>query len=580
MDRAADPSDQLGWNDEAASPPSAYVRRAASQRYTANSTRGCASDRFVVTGSFGDQQFPDVVGAAIPDDLALAPDPAQGEPWVQRDANGKLVVAEPLLWIVDFDAAVKVGMGVRIPLTPPWDTTGFDLLMAIGVRASTAPLEGVKRVEGLLAKHRFDPGCGILRIGTPTNNTDTAVSGWQPPSTETAQLFAMEETPQALAATPIGETDGHRLMRLLALSESLISRLPNAVATDISEARVMNRAVSFATIFEIVKEFLHPLVGDGTREELRVFFHENVSGRGALPALRVGRQPYGIVVTSDWRNWTEPLIKRHTPIQAKLHALLKIHRPAFQQTATSTPASAKDSSKPFERLMQIIGQLASSAQYSSRTTVSDAYAYQQLFIGGAPPQYEVDWFNNLINTRRPFMAKLIPPAVQKDAALSQTLFTERTNPWIAPIIDQDPRVPLSERNQIVPFDDVQNYLHWLAHANLLDLQTEHFIGPGGKPIAPPTALLYVLLRYSLLTAVADVSLQVAAVAGAPFFDVVDHDPMIANIGQSQNVLRKDYLVVDAAKLGLADVATPLASWCISRRRRSQWEVHLPPRSQS
>jgi hypothetical protein len=223
-------------------------------------------DRFVIVGSFGGQQFPEVVGAAIPDDLALAPDPAQGEPWVARGRDGRLTVADPLRWMVDFDAAVRVGMGLRIPLTPPWDTTGFDLLMAIGVRASTTALEGVQRVDGLLTKHRFDLGCGIVRNGTPTNNTDTAISGWQPASTESQQLFAMEDKPQVLTPTPLGETDGHRLVRLLGLSQGLISRLPNATATDISEARLMNRAASFATIFEFVKEFLNPLVDRLTRQ--------------------------------------------------------------------------------------------------------------------------------------------------------------------------------------------------------------------------------------------------------------------------------------------------------------------------
>jgi hypothetical protein len=33
------------------------------------------------------------------------------------------------------------------------------------------------------------------------------------------------------------------------------------------------------------------------------FFAAWVSGRGHYPALRVGRQPYGIMVTSAWKSW-------------------------------------------------------------------------------------------------------------------------------------------------------------------------------------------------------------------------------------------------------------------------------------
>ena len=171
---------------------------------------GVLPDRFVITGAFKGQTFPDVVGAPIPDDLVLGPDPAHAEPLIERDADGRLVVATPLKWMFDFDTAVSVGMGIRISLAPPWDATGFDVLMAIGVRGATTPAHGVTRVEALLATHRFDTGCGIVRSGTPTNNTDTAVSGWRPPSTESEQLFTIEDTPPVISPQPktIGDTDG------------------------------------------------------------------------------------------------------------------------------------------------------------------------------------------------------------------------------------------------------------------------------------------------------------------------------------------------------------------------------------
>ena len=86
--------------------------------------------------------------------------------------------------------------------------TGFDLLMAIGVRSTDGAERWPRRVEALLAKHRFDTGCGIVRNGTPTNNTDSAVSGWRPPSTEAEQLFTIEDAPPDLSPRPgpLGET--------------------------------------------------------------------------------------------------------------------------------------------------------------------------------------------------------------------------------------------------------------------------------------------------------------------------------------------------------------------------------------
>ena len=46
-------------------------------------------------------------------------------------ATGRLVVPDALKWMVDFDAAVSGGMAVSIPLRPPFDTNGFDLI-AVG----------------------------------------------------------------------------------------------------------------------------------------------------------------------------------------------------------------------------------------------------------------------------------------------------------------------------------------------------------------------------------------------------------------------------------------------------------------
>jgi hypothetical protein len=520
-------------------------------------------DRFVIVGSFDDKAFPEVVGAPIPDDLALAPDPAQGAAWVERDAAGVLQVAEPLRWMVDFDAAVSVGMGMRIPLPAPWDTTGFDLLMAIGVRGATSAMDGVKRVEGLLAKHRFDGGCGIVRNGTPTNNTDSAVSGWKPPSTESDQLFAMEDQPAVLTAGPLGETDGHRLARLLGLSEAFVRTLPNATATDIAEALAMNRAASFGTVFEFVKEQLTPLVARLTRQQLRSFFHRNVSGRGVLPAIRVGRQPYGIVVTSDWNRWTIPA-RAVVSIEQKLLALLQAHRVTFQRLATAPPVTGTGTgaggAKPFADLLHLVGQLASSAQYLSRKAGTTAEVAEHLAFVGASKEAKDKLEQELSNQLSQRVGEILTVAEQPHADLSSVIFMQGTDPWRGPIIDRDPKVPLSESAPVGPYNGTENYLSWLAHANLADLTTERMAGVDGATVAPPTALLYVLLRYALLTAVEEGTLEVAAEAGAKFFDVIERDPLIANIGQSQNVLRRDYLTVDAAQLGLTAKTTPLASW--------------------
>src|SRR6185312_16884288 len=101
----------------------------------------------------------------------------------------------------------------------------------------------------------------------------------------------------------LGVTDGARLAELLGLSRDFVRRLPNAAATNVAEALAMNRACVPGTLDDFVREFLKTVVGPNLALQLHGFFVQYVTGRGLYPALRVGGQPYGIVLTSAWKRW-------------------------------------------------------------------------------------------------------------------------------------------------------------------------------------------------------------------------------------------------------------------------------------
>ena len=502
------------------------------------------------------------VGAAIPDDLVVGPDPSLQDSWLTRDpATGRIVVPDALKWMVDFDAAASVGMAVRIPLSPPYDTAGFDRVLAVGVRAATPAAQGPAALEALLVKHRFGDGCAVVRAGTPTNNTDTATSGWQPPAGDAQDLFAIEDAPPNIApgTGALGIADGWRLATLLGLSTDFANRLPGATATDISEALAMNQALAPGTLDEFVREFLQNLVSAAAGADLHRFFTAWVSGRGQYPALRVGRQPYGIVVTSAWKSWAS--------VPAR-HALLLAHRPYWEALARNVSRAAQTSGDPFQRLLDIIGLLPTSSDYVSRKAVSDEYVRERLSFGGADAAAVQAWFNALASARGQSLGAIhFPPAPgPTDPLLAFIVFMRDTSEWRQPLVDRDPTVPLSETSAIAPYDGVRNYLHWLAEASRDDLSNQHFVGAGGTSIALPTALLYLLLRHAYLTALERSALLTAGTYGGAFFDVVARDPLIANIGSEQHILRRDYLEVDASRLGLASRATPLADWVLATAR--------------
>jgi len=129
-----------------------------------------------------------VVGAPIPPLLPIGPDP--------RGAAG---LAMPD-WMRDFDEAVAVGMGLRLPLTPAMQTEGLDLLLVYGVDEAGTPAGGAQELSELIDAHYYTDGFRYLPPGTPTNNTDTVAAGYNlhaPEYSDAYQVVAMDPTPDA-----------------------------------------------------------------------------------------------------------------------------------------------------------------------------------------------------------------------------------------------------------------------------------------------------------------------------------------------------------------------------------------------
>ena len=515
------------------------------------------------------------VGAAIPDNLMLSPDADQSESWLTRDeSTGDLVVPEPLQWVVDFDKAVAAGMAVRLPVTAPFDQIGFDRLIALGVRSATPPEDAPAAVTSLLSKHRFGHGCGLVNAGTPTNNSEFAVSGWQAAAHDDQELFAIEDAPPDIIALEevLGITDGWRLSRLLGLPTEFVRRLPRAASTDIAEALAINTALAPGTLTDFVVEFLRGVVGSQTAAELERFFASWVSGRGALsrtphrsPTLRHRRDERvgALGVSAIWWNG-----RVESGIAAKLFELIAGHRFRWQVLAERTAHAAQRGVDPFDRLLGIIGLLASSTSFVSRKAVSDEFIRQRLSFGGVGDVATSAWFNELRTVREASLAAVDFPAVSSatDPLLAFIVFLRETTDWRLPLVDRDPKVPLSEISAVGPYDGAHNYLWWLTQASRADVASERFVGADGAVLSPPAALLYVLLRHALLAELERGSLEAATRHGAQFFSVVARDPLIANIGGEQHIQRRDYLEVDASRLGLTRTPTALADWLLAASR--------------
>ena len=515
-----------------------------------------------------------VTGAAIPTDLVLGPDPTQSALSLSRDpATGRLVVPEPLRWLTDFDAAERVGMAVRMPVPAPFDTRGFDRIVVVGVQAKSSFPTGAGVLGELFQKHRDTDGLALVRAGTPTNNTETATSGWQPAANEIDELFALEDD----ALEPNGgeevlePTDGERFADLFGMSDEALHRLPGAGATDVSEAFHFNRAAAPGTVGDFMREYLKGWVDTATADAVHDFFTSRVSGRGQFPAFRVGRQPYGIVLTSAWDAWKEQgiaLPSSAVDVTQRILRLLISHRPRWEALADRSPHAALPTADPFQRLLGILGLLASSTDFVSRKAVSDEFIHQRLQFAGAQAPATQAWLDNLNQTRAgEFEFHRFPPGPWPRRSTARVSGLPGPVRRVeAPLVDGDPTKPLSETASLAKYDGTHTYLDWLTSASSEELSGQAFKDASGNAIPPPSALLCVLLRQSLLAALETGSLSVASVQAT--FDVPDRDPLIANIGDQQNALRKDYLSLDASRLGLAAQPVALVDWVLGESRGS------------
>jgi len=289
-------------------------------------------DRFVVLLYQGETMVKEVVGNPIPDELILGPEPldlvANADQEDVEDSfvtvDGQLTFGANFDWASNFDRAIELGMGFRIPISGAAALHGYDKIVVLGVMASADAAAGQGMVETLLSNHHHSPnGLTLLRQGTATNNMDGQGSGY---SVNDALNETKEVTGEdASSATPAAaDTDGRILATAIGISyDNTLKDVFNADATDYREAVAMNRALYPATLGYYFDSLL-PVLPEASRQRLREFFINNVVGRGPVSSIRVGDQPYGVLLTSDFNKWVESrqLVKRDR-FPAVLQAVLK-----------------------------------------------------------------------------------------------------------------------------------------------------------------------------------------------------------------------------------------------------------------
>lgn len=246
-------------------------------------------DRFVAIAEQGGTRSR-VVGSVIPPEVRIGLLSQEDEAMVDQDGLKILPGTE---WIVDFDAAVAQGLAMTLPLSVAGPV---DRLIVAGVSRSRDPAHGATDFAALLESHWETDGLAFLPQGTPTNNTETVRSAWQ---------RRIEKSPVPVALQAAGpQSNASVLANALGIDAAWLGAADHGQEQEQADASAMQTALWPATLGQFLDAVdegsaaISPVVID----RIRQFHRDHVRGRGPIPALRIGSQPYGILPVSNFAN--------------------------------------------------------------------------------------------------------------------------------------------------------------------------------------------------------------------------------------------------------------------------------------
>jgi len=505
-------------------PPAPALKSAS---WTAPAQVTVLPDRFVILGYQGEQLVFEAEGAPIPSPLIVGPDPfAPPEDQLQHAADGSLLIPDEMRWMTDFDRAVQVGMGVKIPL----DLTRVDAsrpisrVIALGLKLSDDADGGREHLEQLLMAHRYGSGgFSLVPQGTPTNNTEgIPAAGDRGDASADATYDILFTSANRLESTPEWESrqDGQWLADALGIDPEVFQDVPHAGNRDFAEARAMNRVLWPATLGYTMETMLHPIFSADTVDTTRWFYTHFVAGRGFLPSVRVGQQPYGVLPALNLQQWklgddSHPVVgglpapPAFAAYLQRMFAVLANARNDWVALA-GVVNTVEKSGDAHQILLNILGLHPASVEFHQRYAESFAYLFNRLKYDGLGPQL-VEAVNSrgLQDAAMQLLRRLGYQGAVTPTGL-QTFCFSHSQSLNGPIIDDR---PLSESDPVRPYaTGNRNYLEWAAQAvreSLEDLRQER----GFLNDVSPNALLYVVLRHALLLGYWDSALRLHVASG-------------------------------------------------------------------
>jgi hypothetical protein len=469
-------------------------------------TAAALPERFVLTCHAGGQDQIQVIGKPVAQPLYVGPDPLAPKEDQITPQDGKLNIPEPLKWMFDFDTAVAAGMGFRVPLTVEQAARGFDRIVVLGVRLRASADDGRKDFEELLRGHSFSrSGFELLAQGSPTNNAEDAPSAYsRRDDPNLAYDDVLGPAKFDVKGDPLEKRDGQVFAERLGLDPASLMHARGADGRDAIEAQAMNMALAPGTLGYMAGTLMSP-VFEGWVDELSWFFGGYVSGRGAIPAIRIGAQPYGIIATTafsrmSWLNeqrgeFFKRLVRndRQWSFLQKLHRILGILEASWR-TRANVVSHVGSGGDPHRALLDILGLHPASVELHTRA----GKHLDEISSRGRLAAY------------RHGPSEKAKASAQRHAALQMlhSFGYSGVDPDIldlffragqiklrGPIVEAPPLSETQPLAEATP--DHRNYVTWLADAAGASLDVlrrqEGFTGD-----KPPNALLFIMIHFALI----------------------------------------------------------------------------------
>lgn len=339
-------------------------------------------DRWLVTGWVGEARAFATIGGAIRKPLAVGPS-QDADLRLSLDPHGDTPHDAATKWLADYAEAEAVGMAVTIDLSS-FDAAGNETasiaktnrisrLLVFGLREQLndggAEAEAAA-LQDLIGRHKAVHGAKFLLQGTPTNNLRGQRAAWQSRPDPAAVRAAAPPAPMPAPADLLrgGGNNAQVAAAALGLPAGAFADLDSGEHNEQRPARLMNDALFPVTWGEMIGTLLLPKAIDATEDKSAIdglseaygfgrrHFRDYVRGRGPLPTMLLGRQPYGILPVTDPGRWQRQADEPAT--LGKLASLLARVRPFWTyaaQNAPALPSELSDVDVASKRLIEIMG---------------------------------------------------------------------------------------------------------------------------------------------------------------------------------------------------------------------------------